>query len=108
MENLKEEIQLIACQIVSAVGAAKSMYMEAIALAKEGEIEAAKEKIKEGRNFYLESHNHHFDLIQKEAGGGDMPFSLMLMHAEDQLLSTETIEIMATEMIDIHEKMKNL
>lgn len=105
MENLKEEIQLIACQIVSAVGAAKSMYMEALALAKEGNIEEAKAKLKEGREFYQESHGHHFSLIQKEAGGEDVPFSLILMHAEDQLLSTEAIEILASEMIELYEKM---
>lgn len=106
MDNLKEEIQLIACQIVSAVGAAKSMYMEAIAVAKKGDIEGAREKIQEGRAFYMEGHTHHFSLIQKEADGGDLPFSMIMMHAEDQLLSTEVIELMADEMIQIYEKMQ--
>lgn len=105
MENLKEELQLIAVQIVSAVGAAKSMYMEALSLAKEGSIEEAKAKLKEGREFYQEGHKHHFSLVQKEAGGEDVPFSLILMHAEDQLLSTEAIEILASEIIELYEKM---
>lgn len=107
MDNVKEEIQLIACQIVSAVGGAKSMYVEAINLVKEGKTEEAREKMKEGRELYMESHTHHFSLIQKEANGEDVPFSLILMHAEDQMLSTEVVELMASEIIEMYEKMKS-
>lgn len=103
MENLKEEMQMIACQIVSTVGTAKSLYMEAIGLAKEGDIEGAKAKIKEGRDFYVECHSHHFGLIQKEAQGEDIPFSMLLMHAEDQMLTTEVVELMATELVELYE-----
>ncbi|MFT4105412.1 MAG: PTS lactose/cellobiose transporter subunit IIA [Lacrimispora sp.] len=105
MDHIKEEIQLIACQIVAAVGGAKSMYIEAINLVKQGRVEEARGKMKEGRDLYMESHTHHFSLIQKEAGGEDIPFSLILMHAEDQMLSTEIVELMASELIGVYEKM---
>ncbi|WP_289221401.1 PTS lactose/cellobiose transporter subunit IIA, partial [Faecalibaculum rodentium] len=40
-------------------------------------------------------HGVHAGLIQKEAAGEKTDLTLLLMHAEDQLLSCETLEIMA-------------
>ena len=99
-----EQMQMIAFQIIASVGTAKSNYVEAMQAAKAGDFEKADGLIKEGDGFFGEAHKHHFDLIQKEANGEELPFSLMLMHAEDQMLNTETIKLLAVEIIDLHKK----
>ena len=101
-----EEMQGVAFQIIAIVGTAKSMYIEAIQLAKKGDIEEAKALIKEGEELFSTAHTHHFGIVQKEASGEQVPFSVMFMHAEDQLLNTETIKIMADEMVELYEKLK--
>lgn len=104
MSNVKEEMQMAGFQIIATVGMAKSSYMEALELAREGHIEEAQAKVAEGREMFSEAHHHHLGLLQKEAQGEDLPFSLILMHAEDQLLTTESIELMISEMIIMYSK----
>ncbi len=101
---MKEQMQGAGFQIIATVGEAKSLFMEAIYKAKENKIEEAKELIKQGEEIFSNAHTMHFELVQKEAQGEDLPFSLLFMHAEDQLLSTETIKLMAIEIIDLYEK----
>jgi len=94
--------ELISFQIISAVGTARSMYMEAIAEAKAGNFENADNLMAEGGQVFLEGHKAHASLIQKEASGEKIDFSLILMHAEDQLMSAETFKIIASEIIEIY------
>lgn len=99
-----ENYELICFQIISAVGAARSCYVEAIQAAKKGEFEQARQMIKEGEETAIAGHHAHMDLIQKEASGEECKIGLLLMHAEDQLMNAETIKIMAEEMIELYEK----
>jgi len=97
-----EGMELISFQIIAAVGTAKSMYIEAIQAAKIGNFDEADQLIEEGAKVFLEGHKAHASLIQKEASGEKLEFSLLLMHAEDQLMNAETTKIMATEIIDLY------
>ena len=94
--------EMISFKIISTVGTARSMYIEAIAKAKAGDFERADNLIKEGNEKFLEGHKAHVTLIQKEANGEKVELSLILMHAEDQLMSAETVKIVAQEIIDIY------
>lgn len=96
-------IELISFEIISAVGTARSMYIEAIQLAKEGKIEQAKACMEEGEQIFVQGHHAHASLIQKEANGESVDFRLLLMHAEDQLMSAEAFKIIAAEFIDLYQ-----
>lgn len=103
MSNIKEEMQLAGFQIIANVGTAKSMYLEAMEFARNKDYDKARALIEEGREVFGEAHKHHFELIAKESQGEDLPFSLILMHAEDQMLNTETIQILVSEMVTMYE-----
>ena len=103
---MKEKMQEIGFQMIAQVGMAKSSYIEAMYFSRDKKFEEAEAKIKEGDDFFKEAHHLHFDLVQKEAQGEDLPFSILFMHAEDQLLNTETIKIMAEEIITLRKEMK--
>ena len=94
--------ELISFQIISAVGTARSMYVEAIQEAKKGNIQAAKQLIEDGVKVFVDGHHAHASLIQKEAAGEKSEFSLLLMHAEDQLMTTETLKSVAEEFIELY------
>ena len=100
-----EGIELISFQIISAVGTARAMYIEAIQLAKDGKISEAEAMMEEGQKVFVEGHHAHASLIQKEAAGEKTEFALLLMHAEDQLMSAEAFGILAQEFIDIYKKL---
>lgn len=97
-----EKMQEAAFMMIATVGTAKSMYIEALQEAKKGNVEACDALIKEADTVYAEAHHLHFELVQKESQGEQLPFSLLLMHAEDQLLTTETLKILILELIEIH------
>lgn len=96
-----EQMQKVAFQIIASVGCAKSLYVEAMHLSREGKFEEAMMKIAEGDKVFVEAHHAHFELVQKEASGEELPFSLLLMHAEDQMLTTETLKILVLEIIEL-------
>ncbi len=97
-----EPNELISFQIISAVGTARSYYIEAIQVAKTGDFKHADQLISEGDEFFIEGHQAHFELIQQEAGGDSLVMNLLLTHAEDQLMSAEAFKIIAKEFIDLY------
>lgn len=103
-----EEMELICFQLITAAGGAKSSYIEAIQKAKEGAYEEAEELIRQGDEMMKEGHLPHSDLVQKEAAGEDVKMSLILTHAEDQMMSTEVFKVLAEEMIALYKKIDQL
>lgn len=106
-EEINEEINMVSFSIISNVGTAKSLVMEALYAAKEGNFKIAEEKLEESRQFFVEGHKAHASLIQKEASGEKIEFSLILMHAEDQMMNTETMSELVKEMIELYKKIGN-
>ncbi|SJZ38562.1 PTS lactose/cellobiose transporter subunit IIA [Anaerorhabdus furcosa] len=101
-----EGLELLAFQIISTVGTARSLYIEAIQEAKKGDFEEATKKMEEGSQLFLEGHHAHAELIQKEANGEITSINLLLVHAEDQLMSAEGFKIIAQELIEIYQSRK--
>ena len=85
----------------------KSLAIEAIREARKGNYEEANKKIEEAKEFLLQGHHSHTSLIQKEATGEKLEFSLMIMHAEDQLMNAETIKDLAIEIIEMHKDLSS-
>ena len=97
-------MESVAFELISNVGEAKSLLMEALMLAREEQFEDADNKVTLSVEFLSKAHHSHFDLVQKEANGEQLPFSLILMHAEDQLMTTETLKMLVEELILTHKK----
>lgn len=99
-------LELKSFEIISNVGSARSFYIEAISYAKKFDFEMAEKLMKDGIEAFNSGHAAHADLIKMEANNENLPFSLILMHAEDQLMSAEGFKIIATEFIDVYKKLK--
>ncbi len=115
------DIETTCFQIISFVGAAKSTYIEAMHQAKAGNYEKAEALIAEGDEAFAEGHKVHLELLQSEAQsvvehakdnagvGADVAAGagtpLLLVHAEDQLASAETVKVMALEIISLYKKL---
>ncbi|MGG7058988.1 PTS lactose/cellobiose transporter subunit IIA [Clostridium tertium] len=97
-----DNMELIAFEIISNVGMGKSLVIEAIREGRNRNYELANKKIKEANEFFVKGHHAHTELIQKEATGEQLKFSLIIMHAEDQLISAETIRDLGIEIIEMH------
>ena len=98
-----EGLEMICFQIISNVGTARSTYIEAIQKAKEGDFEGAAQCMEAGQQQFMKGHEAHFELLQKEAAGEPVGGSLILVHAEDQLMSAEAFGILAEEFISVYQ-----
>lgn len=99
-----EGMEMTCFEIISNVGMARGSYIEAIDLATEGRFEEAEAKIEEGNTFFAKGHDAHTDLVQKEAAGERTEIILILVHAEDQLMSAESFKILAEKFIAVNKK----
>lgn len=103
-----EGLELVCFQIISSAGMAKNSFIEAMKEAKKGDFEKAKTCINEGESYFAQGHSIHAKLIQQEAGDEQVIPSLLLLHAEDQLMSVETCKIIANELIETYERITAL
>ena len=101
-----DELVRTSFQIIAAVGGARSSYVEAVAAAKAGDFERADELMKAGDESFLGGHDAHTSLIQREAAGDPVHMTLMITHAEDQLMAAESFKIVAAELIDVYRRME--
>lgn len=100
-----EGLEMAAFQIIAAVGTARSLYIEAIDLASEGNFDEARAKIKEGEEAFNGGHQAHGELLTKFANGELPPMDILMTHAEDQLMSAEAFGILASKFITLYEKL---
>lgn len=100
-----EEIVL---SIIMHSGEARSYSMEAITLAKRGDFKKSRELIRMADEELGYAHSSQTSLIQGETANDQIDFSLLLIHAQDHLMTTMTFKDLAVELIDIHEKVYKL
>lgn len=86
-------------------GNTKSDCMEAIQLAKKGNIQSAKEKIELANQSLVEAHHSQTVLLTQEARGEKVEVSMMLIHAQDHLMNSITFRDLAKEMIELYERL---
>lgn len=107
----RDELNSISFQIIAAVGSARSLYLEAIRAAKKGDLSRSQQLLDEGDECFSQGHHAHASIIQCEAAGEPTDMTLMLTHAEDQLMSAESIGLVAREFIEVyreHQEMRAL
>lgn len=101
---MDEKMEMIIFEMISAAGGARSKYIEAISAAKAGEFENAQKLIDEGNEFFSNAHNGHADMLTNEASGVNSTVTLLLVHAEDQMMCAEAFRTIAAELIDVYKK----
>lgn len=89
-------------QIILHGGNGKSLAMEAIFLAKQGDLAQAERKLKEAEQEINEAHHIQTSLIQDEINGDKSDVSLLMVHAQDHLMGAITIKDLAREIVDLY------
>ena len=103
---MSEQIFEISFNIIGHAGEAKGIAFESLAEAKAGNIEKAREMLKESKEVMTKAHRFQTELIQKEASGETNEVSVILIHAQDHLMNTMTYQQLVEEFIDLYEKLE--
>lgn len=104
MSVTAEEMQTLSFTIILHAGNARSSAMEALSMAKENNFSGAREKIKEADEEFVKAHQVQTKLLQAEANGEKNDISVILIHAQDHLMTAMTLKDLANEMIDMYER----
>lgn len=96
-----DEEQLV-CTIIAGSGEAKAAAMEAINYAKNRQFEEAEEAVKTAYKSFVKIHKVQMDMIVKEARGEKHSMSLLMVHAQDHLMTTMLFLDLAKEFIDVY------
>jgi PTS system cellobiose-specific IIA component len=104
MEKTEFNIEEISFQLIATSGDARSDAIEAMQKAKANQIKEAEELLASARNKILETHKYNANLIHKEAAGQQLPFSLLLVHAQDHFMTSNTMIEMVEFIIDLYKK----
>ena len=102
-EEKKIDLEEMALEIITNVGTARSMYVEAVEAAKAGNFEEAHNLVAEGEKIFVNGHHAPADLVNAKIGVEELQYMFLVMHAEDQLMSAETLKIVCDELIDMLE-----
>ncbi len=100
------DIEKMAMKLIVESGNAKSKTMEAIAVAKSGNIAGARETFRLSEQALTAAHKIQTDLIQEESDGALGTPTLLLIHAQDHLMGTILVHDLALEFIDLYERLE--
>jgi PTS system cellobiose-specific IIA component len=95
-------------EIILHGGDARALAYEALDLAKDGKIVEAKEKLKEAQKELNLAHNTQTKLIQTEVNGEKLQISLLVIHAQDQLMTAIAEKSLIENMVVMYEEIKEL
>ncbi len=94
-----ERMEEIVMQLVGYAGEGRSYAFEALRLARKKDFVAADEALKKCSEALLEAHHTQTDLIQGEINGEKTPLSLLMVHAQDHLMTAMLAKELIEELI---------
>ncbi len=103
---MNEKVMEISFNIISYAGDAKAQAMEAIQLVKAGNIEEARQKVEEARKGMVQAHHFQTELVHAEAQGEKTEMSVILVHAQDHLMTSMTFQQLAEEIIEVYARLE--
>ncbi|WP_318364677.1 PTS N,N'-diacetylchitobiose transporter subunit IIA [Enterobacter sp.] len=105
-ELATDELEEVVMGLIINSGQARSLAYTALKQAKAGDFAAAKETMAHSRTALNEAHRVQTQLIEGDQGEGRMKVSLVLVHAQDHLMTSMLARELIAELIELHEKVR--
>jgi cellobiose PTS system EIIA component len=93
--------------LITGAGDSQSYSMEAIMHAKNGDFIKAHECIEKAKEAMVSTHDVQTDLIRGEMMGEKSEVTLLMVHAQDHLTTAMLLRNMATEIVELYEKIES-
>ena len=93
-----------AFQIILHAGNSKSYSMMAMQKAREGELEEAGQFVIQADGALQEAHQIQTELVQSEVTGSSIDMNIIMVHAQDHLMTSMTLREVALEMLELYKK----
>ncbi|WNP32932.1 PTS N,N'-diacetylchitobiose transporter subunit IIA [Enterobacter kobei] len=103
-ELATDELEEVVMGLIINSGQARSLAYTALKHAKAGDFAAAQQTMAQSRTALNEAHRVQTQLIESDQGEGRMKVSLVLVHAQDHLMTSMLARELIAELIELHEK----
>lgn len=100
------DIELVAMELVGNAGEARSLAFEALAEGKKGNFDKAEELLNKSKEASLKAHHIQTELICNEADGNKIEIGLLMVHAQDHLMTSILARELVSEMIELYKKIQ--
>jgi len=101
------ELEQIVFQLITLAGSARSSAFEALEYAKQFQFEKAEEELKSTREELVKAHNIQTNLIQKESKGETTELNLLLIHAQDHIMTAMLAKDLIEQMVQMHKALSD-
>lgn len=98
------EVDELSFAIIAAAGQARSLAFEALAAAKTGDFENGDRLLAESAKAAVDAHEQQTALLVREAGGDHLPVDVILVHAQDHLMTAMLAQELITEIIALRKE----
>ncbi|MCK2082570.1 PTS N,N'-diacetylchitobiose transporter subunit IIA [Aeromonas sp. 3925] len=101
----RDDMEEVVMGLIINSGQARSLAYSALKKAKEGDIATARLLMTQSREALNAAHLVQTQLIESDQGEGKVPVTLVLVHAQDHLMTSMLARELINELIDVHEKL---
>lgn len=105
-ESEMQDLEEVVMGLIINSGQARSLAYSALKKAKEGDFEQARSVMAQSRMALNEAHLIQTKLIEEDQGEGKTKVNLVLVHAQDHLMTSMLARELIAELIELHEKIK--
>jgi len=102
------DMEMVIFGLISSSGTARSLAFEALAKAKVGNFEEAITRLDEATKHLGDAHNIQTSLIQNEASDNKTELSLLLIHAQDHLMTSMLAKDLISQMVPMEQRLRAL
>lgn len=102
------DIESTVMELIIAAGEAKSLAMEALRAARRGEWTGVDDLLAESAAAARRAHEVQTQLIGLDEGEGKVPVTLILVHAQDHIMTSMLAREMIGEMIELHRAIQHI
>ena len=100
----REEVTLLGFEIVAYAGDARSKMLEALKAAQLKDFAKAEALVEEATECLNEAHKAQTSLLQKEAQGDDIAYSITMMHGQDHLMTSILLQDLMKHLIELYRR----
>ena len=102
-DGMTEE-QELSFQIIASSGYARSLAFEALRKAKDGAFDEAHDLLEQAKTASIDGHNAQTSMITKEASGERVDVGIIVVHAQDHLMTSMLAQELIEEIVELREE----
>ncbi len=91
-------------EIIINAGQSRSLCFEALHAARQGEMEEARNLLREADGYARLAHHMQTKLIEQDAGEARQPMTLIMVHAQDHLMNSLLARELSEEIIHLYQR----